>query len=115
MVVVCAAGIAVAMASGLLSTASKIIIFVLVNLILAFDVIDLLVRVWLRRLHGATERGPSLDLGLPEISNCRARPGAATLRAGGVDTKLCRRAGPLPVGLAGLQGSGVADRRRLDG
>jgi cellulose synthase/poly-beta-1,6-N-acetylglucosamine synthase-like glycosyltransferase len=60
---------AIAGANGLLSSASRIGIYVLANLILAFDVLDLIVRLWLKRLHGAAPQGPSLDLALPEISN----------------------------------------------
>jgi cellulose synthase/poly-beta-1,6-N-acetylglucosamine synthase-like glycosyltransferase len=59
----------VAGANGLLSGASRIVIFLLANLILAFDTIDLIVRVWLKRLHGTASPGPSLGLALPEISN----------------------------------------------
>ncbi len=66
---VCAAGLAVAAANGLLASASQIAIYLLANLILAFDVLDLLVRVWLKHLHGGAACGPSVDLALPEISN----------------------------------------------
>jgi len=59
----------VAAAHGLLSDASRITIYLLANLILAFDAIDLIVRMWLRRLHGAGSPGPSFGLALPEISN----------------------------------------------
>jgi len=60
---------AIAGAHGLLSGASRIAIYVLANLILAFDAIDLIVRMWLKRLHGAASPGPSFGLGLHEISN----------------------------------------------
>jgi Glycosyl transferase family group 2 len=66
---VCIAGLAAAAASGLLASGSRIALYVLANLILAFDVVDLVVRLWLKRLHGAAPCGPSVDLGLPEISN----------------------------------------------
>lgn len=66
---VCIAALVIASASGLLSSSSRIVIYLLANLILAFDAVDLIVRLWLRRLHGAAGRGPSFDLGLPEISN----------------------------------------------
>lgn len=66
---ICLAGLAVAAAGGLLASGSRIVFYVLANLILAFDVVDLTVRLWLKRLHGAAVRGPSVDLGLPEISN----------------------------------------------
>ena len=62
------AGWSVARSTGLLTSDSKIVIFVLANLILTFDVIDLLSRLWARRIHGATDKGPSVDLCLPEIS-----------------------------------------------
>ena len=68
-VLVCIATGSVAAASGLLASGSRILIYVLANLILTFDVVDLVVRLWLKRLHGAASRGPSVDLGLPEISN----------------------------------------------
>ncbi len=66
---VCIAGVAAASAGGLLASGSRILIYVLANLILAFDVVDLAARLWLKRLHGAAVRGPSVDLGLREISN----------------------------------------------
>jgi cellulose synthase/poly-beta-1,6-N-acetylglucosamine synthase-like glycosyltransferase len=62
------AGWSVARSTGLLTSDSKIVIFVLANLILTFDVIDLLSRLWARRIHGASGKGPSVDLCLPEIS-----------------------------------------------
>jgi cellulose synthase/poly-beta-1,6-N-acetylglucosamine synthase-like glycosyltransferase len=54
---------------GLLASGSHILIFILANLILSFDMVDLIVRIWLKRLHGATALGPSTDLALAEISN----------------------------------------------
>ncbi len=68
-VMVCLAGVTVAGASGLLSSASRILIYLLANLILTIDVIDLLLRIWAQRAHGAASPGPSIDLGLEEISN----------------------------------------------
>jgi cellulose synthase/poly-beta-1,6-N-acetylglucosamine synthase-like glycosyltransferase len=62
-------GWAVAAQLGLLASGSRILIFLIANLILSFDMVDLVVRVWLKRLHGATTLGPSTDLALPEISN----------------------------------------------
>jgi hypothetical protein len=61
--------VAVAATGGLLASGSRILFYVLANLILAFDVVDLTVRLWLKRLHGAAACGPSVDLGLQEISN----------------------------------------------
>lgn len=66
---VCVATWLVAAAGGLLANGTRILIYVLANLILAFDVVDLLVRLWLKRLHGAVGRGPAVDLQLQEISN----------------------------------------------
>ncbi len=66
---VCVATWLLAAAGGLLASGTRIIIYVLANLILAFDVVDLLVRLWLKRLHGAVGRGPAVDLELQEISN----------------------------------------------
>jgi cellulose synthase/poly-beta-1,6-N-acetylglucosamine synthase-like glycosyltransferase len=68
-VAIMVAGVLAAGAGGLLSTGSRIVFFVLANLILAFDVIDLAIRLWLKRLHGAAACGPSVDLGLQQISN----------------------------------------------
>ncbi|HTC52656.1 MAG TPA: glycosyltransferase family 2 protein [Steroidobacteraceae bacterium] len=67
-ILVCFAGVAAAASAGLLSGGTRIVIFVFVNLILVFDVIDLIVRLWLRRVHGAAPEGPAVALGLPEIS-----------------------------------------------
>jgi cellulose synthase/poly-beta-1,6-N-acetylglucosamine synthase-like glycosyltransferase len=68
-VLTCCASLAAAGAGGLLSGGMRVIIFLFVNLILVFDVIDLIVRLWLRKVHGAMPNGPSVALGLPEISN----------------------------------------------
>jgi hypothetical protein len=70
---VCVAGLAVASASGILNSASRIVIYLLTNLILTVDVGDLLVRLWMQRLNGAQRPGPSIDLELPEISNAERR------------------------------------------
>jgi cellulose synthase/poly-beta-1,6-N-acetylglucosamine synthase-like glycosyltransferase len=66
---VCIASLAAAASGGLLSGGTRLIIFLLVNFILVFDVIDLIVRLWLRKLHGAAPQGPAIALGLPDISN----------------------------------------------
>jgi cellulose synthase/poly-beta-1,6-N-acetylglucosamine synthase-like glycosyltransferase len=58
--------------AGLLATVSKAAIFMLANLILTFDMIDLTCRIWITRVHGASARGPSVDLCLPEISMAEA-------------------------------------------
>ena len=63
------AGVLAAADGGLLSSGSRVAFYVLANLILAFDMIDLAIRLWLKRLHGAASRGPSVDLGLEQISN----------------------------------------------
>jgi len=68
-VIVCVAGVTVAAASGILSDASRILLYLLANLILTIDVGDLLVRLWVQRLHGGQHPGPSVDLGLTAISN----------------------------------------------
>src|SRR5580698_5003439 len=68
-ILVCIAGVAAAASAGLLSGGTRVVIFLFVNLILVFDVIDLVVRLWLRKLHGAAVQGPAVALGLPEISN----------------------------------------------
>src|SRR5580698_7123649 len=68
-ILVCIASVAAAASAGLLSGGTRVVIFLFVNLILVFDVIDLIVRLWLRKLHGALSQGPSVALGLPDISN----------------------------------------------
>jgi hypothetical protein len=60
---------AVAAATGLLASASRVAIYVIANFILLFDMIDLVIRIWLMKAHGAAAAGPSMELGLPEISN----------------------------------------------
>ncbi|HEX5461161.1 MAG TPA: glycosyltransferase family 2 protein [Steroidobacteraceae bacterium] len=67
------AGWTIAGAGGLLADASRVIIYVLANLVLAFDSVDLIVRMWFRRINGAAALGPSLDLALPEISHAERR------------------------------------------
>jgi len=62
------AGWIAARTTGLLTSDSKIVIYVMANLILTFDVIDLLGRMWARRINGSQFQGPSIDLCLPEIS-----------------------------------------------
>jgi cellulose synthase/poly-beta-1,6-N-acetylglucosamine synthase-like glycosyltransferase len=61
-------GAILAAEAGLLSSLSRVMIYVIVNFVLLFDMIDLLARMWLIRIHGAVECGPSIDLGLAEIS-----------------------------------------------
>src|SRR5580658_6531303 len=75
--VVCLGGVTLAAASGLLSGTARIVVYLLANLILTVDVIDLLVRLWVLRVHAARQHGPSVDLGLTEISNAER---AATLQ-----------------------------------
>lgn len=67
------AGWTIAGVNGLLVDVSRIAIYVLANLVLAFDSVDLIVRMWFRRLHGAAACGPSVDLALPEISQAERR------------------------------------------
>ena len=67
------AGWTIAGASGLLADASRIAIYAVANLVLGFDSIDLILRMWFRRLHGAAAWGPSLDLELPEMSHAERR------------------------------------------
>jgi cellulose synthase/poly-beta-1,6-N-acetylglucosamine synthase-like glycosyltransferase len=69
MVILCVAGTALASAFGLLSSLSRAAIYVLANFVLLFDMIDLIVRVWMMKVNGASAEGPSIDLGLAEISN----------------------------------------------
>jgi cellulose synthase/poly-beta-1,6-N-acetylglucosamine synthase-like glycosyltransferase len=71
--IVCLAGVGVAGVGGLLSGSSRILIYLLANLILTVDIVDLLVRLWMQKLHGARGRGPSMDLGLADISNAERR------------------------------------------
>ena len=68
-VLVCIVSVAVGASTGLLSDASRIAIYVLANFILLLDMIDLIARIWLMKAHGAAIQGPSLDLGLSDISN----------------------------------------------
>jgi cellulose synthase/poly-beta-1,6-N-acetylglucosamine synthase-like glycosyltransferase len=68
-ILVCSASVAAAAAGGLLNGTTRIVIFLFVNFILVFDVVDLIVRLWLRKLHGAAAEGPAVALGLPDISN----------------------------------------------
>lgn len=63
--------------AGLLTTASRVAVYLLAHLILAFDVIDFIIRLWLRKIHGAAQVGPSVDLALPEISNAERAFGLA--------------------------------------
>jgi hypothetical protein len=67
------AGWTIAGSSGLLADASRIAIYAVANLVVGFDSIDLILRLWFRRLHGAAARGPSVDLALPEISQAERR------------------------------------------
>jgi cellulose synthase/poly-beta-1,6-N-acetylglucosamine synthase-like glycosyltransferase len=91
---------AVAGAHGLLAGASRITIYLLANLILAFDAIDLIVRMWLKRLHGAAPTGPSFGLALPEISNSER---AVSLRAYAVVASLYNEADDLDRFVATLE------------
>ena len=67
------AGWSVAGAAGALATGSRILVYFLVNLVLTFDVIDLIARIWVTKQHGAAARGPSVDLCLPEVSKAERR------------------------------------------
>ena len=79
-VAIMVAGVLAAGAGGLLSSGSRIVFFVLANLILAFDVIDLAIRLWLKRLHGAAACGPSVDLGLQQSPTSSARWGCVRMQ-----------------------------------
>jgi cellulose synthase/poly-beta-1,6-N-acetylglucosamine synthase-like glycosyltransferase len=69
MALLCLSVTALAAALGLLSTLSRAAIYVLANFVLLFDMVDLVLRVWMMRSNGAAAEGPSIDLGLPDISN----------------------------------------------
>ena len=97
---ICIAGVFAASASGLLASGSRILIYVFANLILAFDVVDLAARLWLKRLHGAAARGPSVDLGLREISNVER---ALALRPYAIVASVHNEAAELDRFLATLQ------------
>lgn len=58
----------VAANTGLLASGSKILLYLIANVILTFDTSDLIARLWVMRRYGAAVRGPSVDLCLPEIS-----------------------------------------------
>jgi cellulose synthase/poly-beta-1,6-N-acetylglucosamine synthase-like glycosyltransferase len=58
----------IAGASGILDTASRISIYFLANLVLMFDMVDLVARIWITGHLKSLGAGPSVDLGLPEIS-----------------------------------------------
>ena len=62
------AGWVVAADAGLLANGSKILLYFVANLVLTFDMSDLIARIWVMRRYGAAARGPSVDLCLPEIS-----------------------------------------------
>ncbi len=74
---VCATGWMLAAFNGMLTDASHVLTFGLANFILIFDAIDLTVRIWLQRVHGAAVKGPSVDLGLNEISQAERQSGLA--------------------------------------
>lgn len=62
------AGIGIATASGLMATASRITVYFIANVILMFDMVDLTARIWITSQSKSLGPGPSVDLGLPEIS-----------------------------------------------
>jgi cellulose synthase/poly-beta-1,6-N-acetylglucosamine synthase-like glycosyltransferase len=57
-----------AAACGILDGATRVSIYVFANLILMFDLVDLLARIWITSQFKVLGRGPAVDLGLPEIS-----------------------------------------------
>jgi cellulose synthase/poly-beta-1,6-N-acetylglucosamine synthase-like glycosyltransferase len=61
-------GWVIAGASGMLNTASRISIYFVANLVLMFDMVDLVARIWITSQLKSVGAGPSVDLGLPEIS-----------------------------------------------
>jgi hypothetical protein len=71
-VLLCLGAWAVASASGILDTASRVSIYFIANLILMFDLVDLVARVWITSGMKSGGPGPSVDLGLPEISKAEA-------------------------------------------
>jgi hypothetical protein len=56
-------------ASGALTTWVAVLAYAAANLVVTGDLLDLLARLWLNRLHGAAGKGPSLDLNLAELSS----------------------------------------------
>ena len=58
----------IAGASGILNTASRVTIYFIANLVLMFDMVDLIARIWITSQLKSFGAGPSVDLGLPEIS-----------------------------------------------
>ena len=67
-VLISVGGWLIAGASGILSTASRVSIYFIANLVLMFDMVDLVARIWITGHLKAFGAGPSVDLGLPEIS-----------------------------------------------
>jgi len=61
-------GWVIAGASGMLNTASRISIYFIANLVLMFDMVDLVARIWITSHLKSLGPGPSVDLGLPEVS-----------------------------------------------
>ena len=69
-VLVLLGGLALAATGGILTTGSRVLLYLLANLVLAFDAVDLIVRLWVTKLNGVLgSQGPSTDLHLEEISN----------------------------------------------
>jgi cellulose synthase/poly-beta-1,6-N-acetylglucosamine synthase-like glycosyltransferase len=66
---VVAMGWAAAAAAGILSNFGQILVYVLANLILTLDLLDLALRSWMKKSNGAAIVGPSFDLALEDISN----------------------------------------------
>ncbi len=58
----------IAAAAGLLDDASRVSLYFIANLILMFDMVDLMARVWITSQLKSSGPGPSIDLGLQEIS-----------------------------------------------
>ena len=71
-VLICIGAWYVASASGILDSTSHVSVYCLANLILMFDMIDLIARVWITGNIRSVGPGPSVDLGLPEISKAEA-------------------------------------------
>jgi cellulose synthase/poly-beta-1,6-N-acetylglucosamine synthase-like glycosyltransferase len=68
-VLISVGGWVIAGASGILSTASRVSIYFVANLVLMFDMVDLVARLWITSHLRSLGAGPSVDLRLPDISS----------------------------------------------
>ena len=67
-VLLCIGGWWMASAAGILSSASRVSLYFIANLILMFDMVDLVARIWITSQLKSLGAGPSVDLGLQQIS-----------------------------------------------